>query len=155
MPTELYDRILDAVTATLAALNLSGVTVARERMPDYRNENDGSLIVSYFAEHETVGDGDWAADEVGLPVLVQYFANTLTDQDASTQTRELSIRGSVFDALAYKRLAGVPEVQTIIPEPRPVAEPDYPVSPTQPQAGTMRMRSGILFRVMARRARAA
>jgi DICT domain-containing protein len=154
MPTELYDRILGAVVTTLTALAIPKVKVYRELYADYRNEQDGALVVSYFAEYETVGDGDWAADDIGLPVLVQYFAGTLMSKDTADQTRELTIRGQVYDALAHRRLAGVPEVQTVVPEPRPVAEPDYPVSPTQ-KSVTLRLRSGILFRVMARRARAA
>lgn len=152
---ELYDRILDAVVAKLTALQLPGVTVYRQRYPEFGNASSTAVIVSYFGEIEDVGDGDWAADWIGIPILVQYFAPTLTDPGDEVQEAELTARGQIYDALAFRRLTGVPEVTSIRPEPRPVAEPDIPTGLSRPSGGTLLMRSGMLFRAMARRARAA
>jgi hypothetical protein len=151
MPADLYDRILDAVVARLVALNLAGIMaqVVRLKYADF-SKGFPCVVCSYAAEYETMLNGGPRADEIGIPVLVQVLDTTLTDQNEPVQERELAWRGTILGAFAYQRLAGVPEVQTCLPDPRPIAEPTDPQMSNQPRAGGVVQRSAILLRFVSR-----
>jgi hypothetical protein len=152
--TTLYDRILEAVTAELLALGLAGLAgVYLHKFPNYATVDGPCLVVTYFGEVEEMMGGDRAADEVGFPVLVYLDSPTLGQDE--TRPQELLWRGAVSDALRNQRLAGVPEVTTCMVEPRAALEQGAEMLTRAPQDVANRMRSGMVFRFVARVARGA
>lgn len=152
---DLYERILAAALARIALLNLPDIGANVFRLKDIvANQIDVPCVVlTYFTLIEQLMAGDWAADEVGYPILCGILTQTLSDQDPVAQAQELSWRGEIADRLRYQRLPGVPEVQTCMVEPMPVAEPNYRLSFASAIDESMMMRSGQVLRFIARRPR--
>jgi hypothetical protein len=150
----LHDRILEAVTAKIQALAIVGLAgVYLHKFPSVAKSDGPGLVVTYFGEAEEMMGGDRAADEIGFPVLIYQDAPTLVEEE--TRPRELLWRAQVSEALNGQRLAGVPEVTTCIVEPRSVLEQGSEMLTRNPQDVANRMRSGMLFRFVARAARGA
>jgi hypothetical protein len=149
----LYQRILDGTEAAINAL-ATGLTAYQRKDESEKNVTYPCLMVTPWGEVETVGPGDRLADEVGYPVRVTLETRTLHAQDS--QGQELGWRQQVTDGLGFQRLAGVPEVQTCLPEHRPVFEPggaDPVTGAPFTQANADRLSSGVVFRFVARVAR--
>lgn len=150
--TALHDRILEAVTAKLQSLAIAGLAgVYLRKFPSVDKTDGPGLVVTYFGEAEEMMGGDRAADEIGFPVLVYQDSPTLIEEE--TRPQELLWRGQVSDALRGQRLAGVPEVTNCLVEPRSVLEQGSETLTRTPQDVAARMRSGMLFRFVARAAR--
>jgi hypothetical protein len=150
----LHDRILEAVTAKIQSLAIVGLAgVYLHKFPSVAKSDGPGLVVTYFGEAEEMMGGDRAADEIGFPVLIYQDAPTLVEEE--TRPRELLWRAQVNEALNGQRLAGVPEVTTCIVEPRSVLEQGSEMLTRNPQDVANRMRSGMLFRFVARVARGA
>jgi hypothetical protein len=149
----LHDRILEAVTAKIQSLAIVGLAgVYLHKFPSVAKSDGPGLVVTYFGEAEEMMGGDRAADEIGFPVLIYLDAPTLVEEE--TRPQELLWRGQVSEALG-QRLAGVPEVTTCVVEPRSVLEQGSEMLTRNPQDVANRMRSGMLFRFVARAARGA
>jgi hypothetical protein len=149
----LYDRILEAVANKLRLLPaLSGLAgVWLHKFPRAGLVTGPALVVTYYGEAETHDSGDRAADEIEYPVLIFLDSPTLVEQE--TQGRELRWREVVTNALRYQRLTSVPEVVTCNPDPRPAAEQGAEQLNRGPADVANRLRSGIVFRFVARAAR--
>jgi hypothetical protein len=148
----LHDQILQAVTTKLQSLAIAGLAgVYLHKFPSYATVDGPCLVVTYFGEVEEMMGGDRAADEVGFPVLVYLDSPTLAEEE--TRPQELLWRGAVSDALRNQRLADVPEVTTCVVEPRAALEQGAEMLTRAPQDVANRMRSGMLFRFVARVAR--
>jgi hypothetical protein len=146
---DLFDRILDAVVAAVRGLALDGIgaNVFRQKVPDDLNAREVPLVlVGYLGEAEEYGGGDWRADVIGYPALVQAIDGTLREDDPQREAKELAWLGRIDDRLRYQRLDGVPEVTTCVPQPRAILEAMLLQAPEL-------QRSSKLYRMVARRGR--
>ncbi len=152
MAADVYERIVAAAAAKLAGVRVGGVgrdVVTQRRLKPAALPSLPCVVLTYFDEFDQHYGGDWAADEVGYPVLVEYVQNEQAAGTAANAGDELTWRLAISDALRFQRLAGVSEVTTCVPEPRAVAASGAPDAADQLQA------SGVLYRFVVRQARGA
>jgi hypothetical protein len=148
-PANLWGRIIEAVAAGIGGLALPGIAgVHKHRRPSETNiAGYPCVVVTVFGESEVMMGGDAVADEMGYPVLVSIMANTMNE--AWSDEEELAWRSAIRGRFAYRRLAGVPEVETCTPEPLPAVAPPAPqLANTRP--GANRMDSNLVLRFVAR-----
>lgn len=118
----ILDRVCDAARDRIRDLNLSGISddsIVSGRWYPRSLVNAVDPIPQITATPigaEDFPGGMLATDDIGLP-----FAVTIIDaqnQGVTTNfTRNLQWRESILSALRYQRLAGVPEVYIVKPEP--------------------------------------